>query len=439
MMIEDQVIDDAVVFDEEKGTVVKSNFFINGNYKLSLTQQIILLTVSTQIEMNDRTGKLYEVPISHVLRLLNSKSKNSKHVHEQAQSLMEIVLDLPTQVSQKRYFDYEKVHLINKVAYNGKNGSLYFEIHRDMKPQFLELKDKYTRYLAEYVTPFKGVHSIRIYEMLKEYAQQGYMQREFTQEELKEKLGISKSYMKKGSDGKKTHNFGELKRKVLLVAQRDLEKHADITFDIDTSDTPHRKPIQKFKLKIRPTGRGGKFIATVSGPNADLEDVLIQELAKTYGEELVQHAVKLLEQKKGVKNPVGYLRDGLKKGYFTESFEKVKQEQEKKAQQQAQVKLDFEQSLKEEQVREEYGQFWHNRCLDYFEYYQGHLIEFIEGFQAQYKHDPRTRKVLEDIQKQDFNKQVRLKLGNFIMQQKGQDEEKDFKVYAYKKHGLRFD
>jgi len=83
----------------------------------------------------------------------------------------------------------------------------------------LELKEKFTSYQLENVVRLNSVYSIRIYELLKQYER--IRKRKLTLEELRYFLGIEKD---------KYIQYGHLKNKVLLVAQKEINEKTDIQF-----------------------------------------------------------------------------------------------------------------------------------------------------------------------------------------------------------------
>ncbi len=89
-----------------------------------------------------------------------------------------------------------------------------------MKPFLLRLKERFTTYKLNNVMKLRSIYSIRIYELLKQYQSIG--KRTITIESLRKMLGIE-------PDEYKTYN--NLKRKVIMVAHKEVNEKTDICFD----------------------------------------------------------------------------------------------------------------------------------------------------------------------------------------------------------------
>jgi plasmid replication initiation protein len=105
--------------------------------------------------------------------------------------------------------------------------------HPKMRPFLIALKSKFTTYDVRNILKLPSAYSIRIYELLKQYEKIG--KRKFGFMELKEIIGAIEEVQEKGK--KKTIDnyplYGNFRQRVLLKAQRDLEKYTDIRFEFD--------------------------------------------------------------------------------------------------------------------------------------------------------------------------------------------------------------
>jgi plasmid replication initiation protein len=410
---------------ERSGTIVKSNAFINGRYKLNLMQMRIILSICQLTSKDDPIGKTYAVPVKHVLG--RSTGANYREVETNAIELQKKVIKLPKRIGARKT-SFELVNILSYTHYPADDsGLIYFRFDPAMKDHFLSLKDKYTKYLLEYVWNFKCVHSIRIYELLKENYNQGKDSREFEIRDLKAILALEDSY----------EEWYEFKRSVIVKTQKEINKYSDIRFEFDPIKQGRTVVAICFYIfgnddsKNKPAKN--KAVKEAFGVRV-FDGALRKKLEEQYGKAIVNFAVEQTLKRAEVKNPEAYVRDGLKKGYFDEGFVNFTQQQQKQAQQQQQAQQHEQLAQKAEQIREEYGKFWRMRCLEYARNEQ--LAQYKEAFRKQYQHDPKMVQVISELENGSLSESSAVKIGNFIMQLVGQAEEKDVRHYAMHKYGV---
>ncbi|NGY88129.1 replication initiation protein [Bacillus megaterium] len=85
-----------------------------------------------------------------------------------------------------------RINWLSKATYNTNEGTVTVRFDPDLKPFFLALSEKFTRYKLNNVLYLRSDHSIRMFELLKSY--EGLSERTFTVDELREKLGLEGKY-----------------------------------------------------------------------------------------------------------------------------------------------------------------------------------------------------------------------------------------------------
>ncbi|MCI5168391.1 MAG: RepB family plasmid replication initiator protein [Candidatus Electrothrix sp. GM3_4] len=135
---------------------------------------------------------------------------------------------------------------VSSCRYNGAKGTVSFRFDPELKPYLVQLKKEFTKYRIALVVQFKSIHSIRIYQLLKQYKGIGY--RKFRVDKLKEILGI------------KQNEYREFKRfrgRVLNQAKKEFEKKdekgnfkCDLTFELET--IREERKITRLKFVILP-------------------------------------------------------------------------------------------------------------------------------------------------------------------------------------------
>ena len=129
----------------------------------------------------------------------------------------------------------------------------------------MELKEKFTSYQLENVVRLNSVYSIRIYELLKQYER--IRKRKLTLEELRYFLGIEKDKYKQ---------YGHLKNKVLLVAQKEINKKTDIQFTFNEIKTGRKVTGFEFDIKSSTEEEKHSIEPTIDSLNLEEDTIKTQ-------------------------------------------------------------------------------------------------------------------------------------------------------------------
>jgi len=196
--------------------VTKANSLIEANYRLSLTQQRIVLFMASLVQPDDEDFKTYRIYTKDLMDILDI---NRSHLYVQMicmiRNLMKIVVTVP--LPDGKHLD---THWINNQKYEIGGGYSDITFDPELKPFLLRLKERFTTYRLENVMKLRSIYSIRIYELLKQYQNIG--KRVITIESLRKMLGI---------DPKEYKTYNNLKRKVILVAHKEINEKTDIRFE----------------------------------------------------------------------------------------------------------------------------------------------------------------------------------------------------------------
>jgi plasmid replication initiation protein len=196
--------------------VTKANTLVEASYRLSLTQQRIVLFMTSLVQPEDEDFKTYRI---HVRDLMDILDIDRSHLYAQMilmiRNLMKVVVTIP--LPDEKHLD---THWINSQEYEIGGGYSDITFDPKLKPFLLHLKEKFTTYKLENVMKLKSIYSIRIYELLKQY--QGIGKRTITIDSLRKMLGI---------ELKEYSLYGDFKRKVILVAHHEINEKTDILFE----------------------------------------------------------------------------------------------------------------------------------------------------------------------------------------------------------------
>lgn len=196
--------------------VTKANALVEANYRLSLLQQKIIITMASLIQPDDEDFKWYRLHVNHFIEILGINNHNIyREMVVSVHNLMERVVTI--YIGNQEYL---KTHWIQSAKYRVGGGYVDVEFDPKLKPFFLHLKNKFTTYRLQNVIRLRSVYSIRIYELLKQYQTVG--KRTITIESLRKMLGI---------EPKEYKTYNNLKRKVIVVAHNEINEKTDISFD----------------------------------------------------------------------------------------------------------------------------------------------------------------------------------------------------------------
>lgn len=237
--------------------VVQSNQFINLRHTLSLAEARVFLSMVAQIERDDDDFKTYRIDVKDFSDMVGLKGQSSySALKEVAESL--------------RYKEFKTVRAdggwlvmgyISSAEYLPGQGVVELSFDPKLKPYLLNLKEAFTQYDIRYIISLRSIHSVRIYELLKQYER--IRVREFDLQELKYKLNIDEKYKR----------YTDFKTNVLEIARRDLQKTTDIWFEYE--EIKQGRVIKRIKFHIfsksSPVGE-----VSIDGPVLPLPAVAFQ-------------------------------------------------------------------------------------------------------------------------------------------------------------------
>ena len=308
----------------EKTLVVQHNAVIEARYKLSVEEQRLIKTLVSQIQSGDEDFKIYEIKIADLAKLLDvSGSSYYDRVKKVTRKILGNVLSFTDENGNEIQTNW----LSSAKYYKGK-GMVALRFDPELKPYLLQLKKLFTSYELGNILHLKGMYSIRIYELLKQYERIG--RREFTLEGLKHILKIDSEYPQ----------YRDFKKFVLLPAEKEISEKTDIKYF--TTETKKGRKVVGLTFTINSNSQ--KKVSAIKGladkprnalvdipatnkPIPELVDQLVklgvsqktaETLVKEHQEERIKAAILYTQaqQKEGkVKNPGGFVVEAIKKEY----------------------------------------------------------------------------------------------------------------------------
>ncbi|PKK88519.1 MAG: hypothetical protein CVV64_18370 [Candidatus Wallbacteria bacterium HGW-Wallbacteria-1] len=205
----------------ENRMVRKSNSLIEASYRLSTVEQKLILFLVGTIKKADEDFQSYQIRLKDFQNLMGGSCVHYNRIEDMILGLkgknMKIIY--PNNTGKKVTLN---ISWLSSSEYIEGSGVINLCFDPKLKPFLLQLKSRFTNYHIKNIVQLKSQFSIRIYELLKQYEKVG--QRILYVSDLRESLGIEPTQYKLYSD---------FKRKVILVAQEELAKKTDISFDYE--------------------------------------------------------------------------------------------------------------------------------------------------------------------------------------------------------------
>ncbi|MGM0609286.1 MAG: replication initiation protein, partial [Candidatus Muiribacteriota bacterium] len=212
--------------------VTKNNGLINASYSLSVQETRLMGLMCTQIHPDDDDFQKYTINISEFLKLLEIKD-NSYHakVKKITRSLLSRVLTI------KKPDSLLQVTWLSSAEYFTGQGIVQLCFDPKMRPYLLQLKEQFTSYRLANVLELSSQYAYRLYEILKQYQITG--RRIIEIKELRFSLNIENMY----------ERWSDLKRKVLDIAEREINEHTDLKISWKPIKTGRKITALDFKIR----------------------------------------------------------------------------------------------------------------------------------------------------------------------------------------------
>lgn len=230
------------LFEERNHIVVKSNKVIQqSRYSLSLGEQKLLTHLIQRIKPDVKEFDFMEFTVSDYCRLMGYtvSGKNYHDIKADLKALADKSFWLPNDDGKDvlvRWFD--------KLRTTEAKGTFEVKFDNDLKEHLLNLKGLFVKYNFYYVMTMKSQYSIRIYELLKSYANWGGI--EITITELRERLLVDKN----GEVEKNKYKlYADFKRRVIEQAVVEINSLTDLI--VSYSEVKKGRSVVALRFKIK--------------------------------------------------------------------------------------------------------------------------------------------------------------------------------------------
>jgi plasmid replication initiation protein len=385
----------------------KSNNLVEGRYRFDIWEMRIFVKMLTMIQPSDEDFKRYRIYLKDIISEFDLEKNNRSYeeLKQGAEKLASREIRIPMMSPEGEPMELF-THIASAVkSFLDKRQGKYIEIdfHPDMKPYLLQLQNKFLMYDARNVLKLPSSFSIRIYELLKQYEPIG--KRKISIDDLKVMLDIDDKYSL----------YANLKQRVIIKAQEDLEKYTDIKFTfqeikrgkaiyeliffisknldiINTRDLPLELEInQSITEEDIITNEIYKIVRRFKGANRSTVEKWVEKYSVEHIQSRINFVLNQIEIGKDIKNPMGLLQKMMGEVNLFDPIQEQKDlEISRKQKAKEEQLLKQKQTEKEAQtkaVKEEYEQAKTQLIESFFEINPTLNIEFLEEFK-QLRHQP---------------------------------------------------
>ncbi|MDW7696038.1 replication initiation protein (plasmid) [Flammeovirgaceae bacterium SG7u.111] len=198
--------------------VVKANSLIEAKYKMSTREQKVLLFLISKLSPEKKSEHIYETHVDEIMQVLKDSGIKWGDAYSCFTDIIMLLKSKP--ISIHTAGELTIANWLGTVSLVEKSGVVKYTFDSLITPFLFEIKKNFTQYPLRYVIRLRSTYSIRVYELLKQYLKIG--ERRISLSDLRELLGIEDELYPR---------FYDFKKRVLLPAQKELEKHTDLSFE----------------------------------------------------------------------------------------------------------------------------------------------------------------------------------------------------------------
>ncbi len=311
---------DALEKKPEPDTLKLSNVFIEGVFRgrLEVADKKLLNLVAHKILSDDKHSPEVSFDVSDVVDVGVS---DKKKIYTDIRDILKRLMDLEFVYDKEEEEHFLMFRFAGLAEY--KKGVVRFVLSSAMLDVITALDKGYTRYLLENIKPLRSIHSVRMYELLRQYA--GIGRREISLEDLRKLLNCEKKYPQ----------FYSFNQVVIKKAQKEINEKTDISFEIrkkrrsysvhtlefiitDKNAPPKprqanlpgeldqmRLDVERFELELRRAGWcGGDFRAWIGGCGG-------YEVCKRFWDDVLKPDIERQTARGKLENPGAVIRRGM--------------------------------------------------------------------------------------------------------------------------------
>lgn len=199
----------------EDNLVVKSNSLVQAKYELSLNEQKIILYAVSKLDTRKDNFNVIPIYVKEFFNLLGTTTERYTELRDMINELRRKTLIIDTGNGEI------VTGWLSSLEYKKDTGIIEIEFSNKLVPYLLQLKEQFTRYQIKNILYLSNKHSIRIYELLKQYETIG--KRTFKVEDIKKLLLLENQY----------NRFHDFERFILKTSMEEINDYTDINISYE--------------------------------------------------------------------------------------------------------------------------------------------------------------------------------------------------------------
>lgn len=296
-----------------RNLITQSNKLIESRYNLNITEQRLILAMISMINPEDEDFREYNIKISSLNKVLGLKSKN---IYNEIKSITESIMTKVIKI--RKPTGLLQINWISSADYNDELGTVSLKFDPSLKPYLLNIKENYTSTKFGITAKFKSFYTTRIYLLVKQYEKIG--KRIVPVDFLEEIFPAYPLYK-------------DIKRRILIPAQKEIEDNSDIKFDIKENKLGKKvnevvfyniKPVRiQMEIPLHFPPIKNETIPEIINRKYKVElsiaKKLEEELESENKKEEFDKIFKYIDYNifnKDIKNIAGFVVDCIRKGYY---------------------------------------------------------------------------------------------------------------------------
>jgi len=201
----------------ERLRVVQGNALIEAHYKLPLLAHQVMRVLISMIKPEQKYlyGQFYQIEVGKFAHLIGRDDVN--HLYAEVKAAAETLLS--TKITIPMPVGVIRTTWIASYKYHDGTGVVDFCFSPMLEPYLLNLKERFTQYHLQEICPLKNQYSIRIYEILRQYAV--IKKRTIPLEKFKNILGVTDVY----------ELFANIQQKILKPVHSEITTKTSLSYD----------------------------------------------------------------------------------------------------------------------------------------------------------------------------------------------------------------
>lgn len=196
--------------------VKKSNVLCRARWAVeSVFEPRLVALVAARVKVDDEDFHVYDIPVRELTGPTNDGGAAYKVIHDTAESLMSRVIKIQEEGSRS----FAMYNVFGRCVYDDKTKTISARFDPDLKPHYLALKSKFTKYSLLEFMMLPSVYSQRIFEILKSWTDQPVVT--IALSDLHEMLNVPETLRA---------NFAFFRRRVLEKAHKDIIEKTSLRY-----------------------------------------------------------------------------------------------------------------------------------------------------------------------------------------------------------------